>query len=166
MTKSDVKKIGSRQGLISVGFGLLIAQLIMTCFSSLDDGFIKGFFWFTTINYKLNILIGAIILLLSGHFFGEIAAVQIIIKKRNYILVGFLTGLSVLFTTAFLCGWTGFFQEGIDNIGTNDNPFEDYIYKPLFWVTIFGVIPAFLVGIWFGGQIKIKGRKLEIKHSS
>jgi hypothetical protein len=155
MTVKEAKKIGSRQGLFSVGLGLLIAQLIMTWLTS-DNGIIKGFFWFTTISYKFNILIGAIIMLLSGHFFGEIAGTQIIIKKRNYILVGFLTGLAVLFTTAFLCGWTGFFQEGIHNIGTQDDPFEDYIFKPLFWVTMFGLIPAFLVGIWFGGQIKIR----------
>jgi len=165
MSKIEAKRIGSRQGLFSVGLGLLIAQLIMTWLSS-ENGIIKGFFWFSTISYKLNILVGAIIMLLSGHFYGEIAGIQIIIKKRNFILIGFLTGFAVLITTAFLCGWTGFFQEGIHNIGTEDDPFEDYIFKPLFWVTMFGLIPAFVVGIWFGGQIKIKGRKLELKHSS
>jgi hypothetical protein len=158
MTETEAKKIGSRQGLICVGLGLLIAQLIMTWMTS-DDGIIKGFLWFTTINYKLNILIGAIIMLLCGHFYGQIAGSQIIIKKRNHILIGFLTGIAVLITTAFLCGWTGFFQEGIDNIGTEDNPFQDYIIKPLFWVAIFGIVPALLVGIWFGGQIKRKGKK-------
>jgi hypothetical protein len=32
MTENEAKKIGSRQGLISVGIGLLVAQLIMTLF--------------------------------------------------------------------------------------------------------------------------------------
>ena len=32
MTEIEAKKIGSRQALISVGIGLLIAQLIMTLF--------------------------------------------------------------------------------------------------------------------------------------
>ena len=154
MTETESKRIGSRQGLIAVGAGLLIAQFIMTLMISSDEGVIRAFFWFTTINYKLNIFIGAVIMLLCGHFYGQIAGKQIIVKKRNFVLVGFLCGMSVLLTTAFLAGWTGFFQEGIDNIGTNDNPFEDYIYKPLFWVTVFGIIPALLVGIWFGGQIK------------
>lgn len=159
MTEIEAKKIGSRQGLISVGIGLIIAQLIMTALISSDEGFLKAFFWFTTIDYKLNILIGAIIMLLCGHIFGQIAGTQIIIKKRNFILIGFLCGMAVLLTTSFFSGWTGFFQEGVDNIGTNDNPFEDYIFKPLFWVTVFGIIPALLVGIWFGGQIKRKGQK-------
>ncbi|MEI6946714.1 hypothetical protein V9K67_05885 [Paraflavisolibacter sp. H34] len=159
MTAEEAKKIGSRQGLISIGWGLIIAQLIMTLFISLDKGFIKAFFWFANVEYKLNILIGAIIMLLCGHFYGQIAGTQIIVKNRNFIVVGILCGMAVLLTTAFLCGWTGFFQEGLDNTGTNDNPFEDYIYKPFFWVTTFGIVPALLVGIWFGGQIKRKGRR-------
>ncbi|QNA45769.1 hypothetical protein [Lacibacter sediminis] len=158
MTVTEAKKIGSRQGLLSVIIGLIIAQLIMTGLISSDKEFIKAFFWFTTIDYKLNIFIGAAIMLICGHLYGQIAGTQILIKKRNFILVGFLSGMAVLLTTAFFAGWTGFFQEGLDNIGTNDDPFEDYIFKPLFWVTIFGFIPALLVGIWFGAQIKRKAR--------
>jgi hypothetical protein len=158
MTIDEAKKIGSKQGLICAALGVLIAQLIMT-WMTLDEGFIKAFFWFMTINYKLNIFIGVIIMLASGHLHGQLAGKAILIKKRNFILVGFLCGMAVLLTTAFLSGWTGFFQEGIYNIDTDDNPFVDYIFKPLFWVTIFGVIPALLVGIWLGGQIKRKGRK-------
>lgn len=147
MTEIEAKKIGSKQGLLSVGIGLLIAQLIMTLFSS-------NFFWFTSASFKLNLAIGIIIMLLSGHLFGQLAGIAILIKKRNYILTGFLNGMAVLMTTAFLSSWVGFFQEGFDNIGTNDNPFEDYIFKPIFWIFLFGLLPSFLVGIWFGKQIK------------
>jgi hypothetical protein len=166
MTEAEAKQIGSRQGLISVVIGLLIAQLIMTTLISSDDGFLKSFFWFTTISYKLNILVGAIIMLISGHFFGQLAGKAILLKRKNFIVVGFLSGMAVLLTTAFLSGWTGFLREGIRNIGTNENPFEDYIFKPLFWVTLFGAIPAFIVGIWFGRQIKVKGKKREFRHST
>ena len=163
MTEKEAKKIGSLKGLIAVGIGLLIAQVIMTALLSTDEGLMKAFFWFTTFSYKLNILIGAIIMLLSGLVFGAWAGKAILIKGKNFILVGFLSGMAVLISTAFMCGWTGFIQEGIDNIGTEDNPFEDYILKPLFWVTIFGAVPAFLVGIWFGKQIKVAGKKLHNK---
>ncbi|MEJ8818218.1 hypothetical protein [Lacibacter sp. H407] len=159
MTETEAKKIGSRQGLVCAGLGLFIAQLTMTTMISSDQNLFKAFFWFTRVNYKLNLFIGVIILLLCGHFYGQLAGKAILIKKRNPILVGFLCGMTVLFTTAFASSWTGFFQEGIDNIGTNDNPFEDYIFKPLYWVTLFGIIPALLVGIWFGRQIKRKGQK-------
>lgn len=153
MNEIEAKKIGSRQGVLSVGMGLLIAQLIMTWFSS-GNGIVQGFFWFTTFSYNLNIVIGAIIMLISGHFFGQLAGKAILIKKRNYILTGFLCGMAILMTTAFLSSWTGFFQEGLDNIGTNDNPFNDYIFKPVYWIFSFGIFPVFLVGIWFGRKIK------------
>ncbi len=153
MTEIEAKKIGSRQGLISVGLGLLIAQFIMTWFSS-DNGIVKGFFWFTSFSYNSNLIIGGIIMLISGHIFGQLAGKAILIKKRNCILTGFLCGMAILLTTAFLSSWMGFFQEGISNIGTEDNPFVDYIYKPVFWIFFFGLIPVFLVRIWFGRQIK------------
>ncbi len=129
MTEIEAKKIGSRQALISVGIGLLIAQLIMTWFSS-DNGIVNGFFWFTTFSYNLNLLIGALIMLLSGHLFGQIAGKAILIKKRNYILTGFICGMAILITTAFLSSWIGFFQEGINQ--TLGNPYQDYILNPYF----------------------------------
>ncbi|WP_373060435.1 hypothetical protein [Zunongwangia sp. H14] len=159
MTLTEAKKIGSRQGLISVGLGLLIAQLIMTLMISTDEGFIKAFFWFTDIDYWINILIGAVIMLACGHFYGQLAGKLILIKKWKSVLTGFLIGLAVILTTTFFASWTGFIQEGIDNIGTNDDPFFDYIFKPMYWVTMFGLIPAVVVGAWFGGRIKKIGKE-------
>ncbi len=157
MTITEAKKIGSRQGLISVSLGILIAQLIMTLMISTDVGFFKAFFWFTNITYWINILIGVVIMLGCGHFYGQLAGKLILIRKWNYVLTGFLIGLAIILTTAFFASWTGFIQEGIDNIGTNDDPFFDYIFKPMYWVTMFGFIPALIVGAWFGGRIKKKG---------
>ena len=161
MTKGEAKKIGGRQGLFSVGIGLLIAQLIMTFFISSDIGFARAFFWFMTFDCKINIVVGAVIMLLCGHFYSEIAGEQILLKKRNFIIVGFLCGMAVLLTTAFFSGWMGFFQEGFENVGTNDNPFFDYIFKPFYWVTLFGIVPALLIGIWFGKQVKSKGEVIK-----
>lgn len=159
MTLTEAKRIGSRQGLISVGLGALIAQMIMTLIIASDNGFIRAFLWFTRIDYWLNILIGVIIIFACGYFYGQLAGNLILLKKWNHILTGFLTGLAVIVTTTFFASWTGFIQEGIDNIGTNDDPFFDYIFKPMYWVILFGLIPALLVGIWFGRQIKKKGQE-------
>lgn len=162
MKENEAKIIGSKQGLICAGLGIVIAQSIMTAMFSSDLNLVNAFLWFTRVNYKLNLFLGVIILLLCGHFYGQLAGKAILIKKQNYILVGFLVSIAVLLTTAFLSSWTGFFQEGIENIGTNDDPFEDYIFNPLYWVTIFGIVPAFIVGLWFGRQIKVKGKKFDI----
>ncbi len=153
MTEREAKKIGSRQGLLSVGIGLLTAQILMMWFFS-QHGIIQGFLWFTTFRYNLNVVIGAIIMLLSGHVFGQIAGKAILLQKRNYLLIGIVCGLAVLTTSAFLASWIAFFQEGIPLLGTNDDPFFDYIYKPVFWIVCGGILPVVFVGMWFGRQIK------------
>ena len=130
--------------------------MITVIFSSYG-GFAESFYWFTTMHIGLNIVIGICVMLASGYIYGGFAGKQILLNKRNWILAGSLCGITVLLTTAFLCGWTGFFQEGIKNLGTNDDPFEDYIFKPFFWIATFGIIPAILVGIWYGWRIKRLG---------
>jgi hypothetical protein len=153
MTVEEAKNIGSRQALKSVGIGLLIAQVIMTLLSS-GSGFLKGFLWFTDISYKLNLTAGIIIMLLCGYYCGRRAGFEILIKKLNYNWVGFKYGIITLMAATFLASWIGFFQEGIQLIGTGDNPYNDYIFKPLFWVFVFGLLPVIFVGFWFGRQIK------------
>lgn len=152
----EAKAIGSRQGLISVALGVLIAQLIMTLMFSIDKGFIKAFFWFTETDYWINILIGIVIMFACGYFYGQVAGKLILIKKWNYALTGMMIGMAIMLTTIGIASWVGFIQEGIDNVGTNDNPFFNYILKPIYWVAVFGSIPALMVGIWFGKQIKKK----------
>lgn len=161
MNLSNAKIIGSKQGLISVGFGVLIAQLIITFMLSFDEGIIDAFFWFIDIDFLLHIIIGVIIMFVCGHLYGKLAGKLILNRKFNYLLVGSLCGLAVILTTTFFASWTGFIQEGLDNIGTNDNPFFDYIFKPMYWVTLVGFIPAILVGFWFGHSIFKKGNKYQ-----
>lgn len=152
----EAKAIGSRQGLISVALGVLIAQLVMTLMFSIDKGFIKAFFWVTETDYWINIVIGIVIMFACGHFYGQVAGKLILIKKWNYALTGMMIGMAIILTTIGIASWVGFIQEGIDNVGTNDNPFFNYILKPIYWVAVFGSIPALMVGIWFGKQIKKK----------
>lgn len=156
MTKTEAKKIGRRQGLISVGLGLLVAQLIMTRISS-QEGILKGFFWFTDFNYLPNILVGVLSIILSGLYFGQLAGILILLRKWNHMLTGFVTGLVVIVSATFVASWIGFFQEGIKYIGMNHDPFSDYIITPIVTVTIFGLIPVLIIGIWFGISIKNKG---------
>jgi hypothetical protein len=158
MEITRAEKIGSRQAIKGVTIGLIIAQLIMTLLSS-DNGFINGFCWFMHFNYNLNLLIGAFCMYLCGHLFGQRAGYEIIINSKNSLLVGFKYGLLIIVTTAFLSSLTGFFQEGIDKIGKDDDPFVDYIFKPVFWIFIFGIIPCLFVGLWFGNSIKRQGEK-------
>ena len=160
MTPSIARKIGSRQALVAVGIGVLIAQIIIASMISAGEGFIRSFFWFFDEKIWLNILSGVVIMFFCGHYYGQLAGKLILIKNWNYALIGCLTNLAILLTTAFLASWIGFFQEGIANISTDNNPFFDYIFKPVYWVMIFGSIPAMIVGIWLGKRIKTRGSRL------
>ncbi len=157
MTIKEAKKIGGRQGIIFVGLGLLIAIVMIIAFMLFDKVYSSSYYRILY-KFRLNIFIGVIIMLLCGHFFGQLAGKVILINKWNFILVGILSSMAVLFSTAFLAGWTGYFQEGFDYMGASADRFKCYIYKPFYWITNAGIIPTFILGIWFGIRIKKHNR--------
>lgn len=155
MTIEEAKKIGSEQAMKAVGIGLLIAQLIMTLLSS-DNGLLKGFLWFTHVSFGLNLVIGIIIMLLGGYYFGQRAGFEILVKEKSYTWIGLKYGMLTLLTSTFLSSWIGFFQ---NEFNKNDplfdyGPFHDYIIKPTLLIFEFGFFPVLFVGFWFGKQIK------------
>jgi len=152
MTVKIAQQIGSKNAIISVVTGLVIAQCIMMYFS-FGDSHSSSILWFVEFGYTINILAGVILSLITAHYFGKIAGKRILIDKKNSIITGIATGFAIILTTTFFASLIGFFQEGIQNVGTNDNPFVDYIIKPIFWVLFFGLIPVLLVGTLFGKSI-------------
>ena len=151
-------RIGRTEAFKSVTVGLLIAQVIMMLLSS-ERGFIGAFLWFSDLSYQLyNLVIAIVAMYLSAYVFGGMAGISIIIWRWNYLWTGFLYGLLILVCATFLAGWTGFFQEMLDDFSSNGSPFFDYIIKPLFWVTVTGFLPVLVVGFWFGSRIYKKGR--------
>jgi hypothetical protein len=153
MTKKDAMRIGSNEGLLSATIGIVIAYSIMGLFTA-------NVFWLTEISFKINIFVGVFILLICSHWAGRLSGRLILIRQFHPIIVGPLAGMAVLLVTAFLSGWLGFFQEGLDNSNYYD-AFEDYIFKPLYWVSILGLLPALITGVFFGYRIKRKGRNLQ-----
>ena len=154
MTVAEAKRTGSTQALIAGGAGIVIAQFIMTLFYGSERSLIDRLCGFWGEGHAANILIGIAILLTFAHIYGQIAGRAILISGRHYLLWGCLCGMAVLLSTALLCGWTGFVQEGIPLLGTDDNPYEDYIFKPFLWVSIIGLLPALLLGAWFGWRLR------------
>lgn len=158
MDRSTAQQIGSQWGLALVTTGTLIAYLIpATLFT--NDGKID-WLWILDWDYWFNLFIGLGIFFFLGYYFGKKAGYQILIKKRNPYLIGVSYSLLTLFCTAFLCGWTGFFQEGIDDLSYSiTEPFVDYIVKPLYWISLFGFLPALICGLFFGKGIQYCGNK-------
>ncbi|WP_170148078.1 hypothetical protein [Marinoscillum furvescens] len=156
-THMTSQQIGSRIAVKSALIGIAIAYLIMSTLIGLDEG-ITAIFWLAEVDYWPHLLFGAFSLTLMGSIFGRLAATEIIERKKDHSWVGIKYGFLTLITGTLIGSTVGFLQEGLDNIGTPDNPFEDYYFKPLFWVIIFGSIPVLLVGLWFGRTIKKAGK--------
>ncbi|WP_298313211.1 hypothetical protein [uncultured Aquimarina sp.] len=148
MTSEIAKNIGIRKALQSATIGMFIAFLFMIL---LSGGNLQ---WMAEWNYWINIIIGIGIFYGLAYFFGKNAGHEILIQKKSSGKVGAKYGFLTLIITAFLVGWTGFMQEGMEPYDTFWDSFEDYIMKPFFWITIVGLLPAILVGVLFGKWIK------------
>lgn len=157
MTKESAEKIGIRVAIISVSIGIILAYLIPTWI--FWDGTSKSFTWIFDIGFWFYVLMGIVFFYGMGYFFGKKAGTEILLKKRNYILTGMKYGILTLITATFLKSLIGFFQEGIADIGGFSNPFYDYIFKPMYWILIYGILPAIIVGILFGLTIKMNEKK-------
>jgi hypothetical protein len=161
--KKTAKQIGQRLAIKSGLIGLLIGY---TAFAGLlfswGMKFKKALFWIVEIEFGYHLIIGAIGLMTMSYFFGQLAGIDILVKRKNELWTGVKFGLVILVTGTLIGGSVGFIEEGLDNIGTHDDPFYDYYFKPLFWVTMFGIIPVIVVGLWFGRQIKKQGLKVRV----
>jgi hypothetical protein len=154
MNTLNAKKIGSKEALKAVIAGIIIAYLIMTW---LSDGFafLHALTWIKNIDYKFNLIVGGIAILLAGHYFGQHAGAEILINRKNKYWTGIKYGLLTVLTATVSGSLVGVLQ----NIGIDDNVFFDYIVKPLFWVMLFGILPIIIVGLWFGISIKMHDKR-------
>ena len=148
------KKVGSTQALKGVALGLIIAYLIMTWFSQ-GFGLIYALSWIKDIDYKFNLMIGVIAIFLAGHLLGQKAGFEILIKNKNKFWTGIKYGFLIVFAATFAGSLVGIFE----NIGIDDKVFLNYIVKPFFWVTFFGLIPIIVIGLWFGNSINKKASR-------
>ena len=148
MTPELAKNIGIKRAIQSATIGLSIAFLFMTLLAG------GSLLWMADWNYWINIIIGIVIFYGLAYLFGKNAGYEILIKKKDSDKVGAKYGFLTLIITAFLVGWTGFVQEGMEPYDTFWDSFEDYIFKPFFWIMVIGILPALLIGMLFGKWIK------------
>ena len=171
MNPITAKKIGSSLAMKSVTIGLVIAYSIMVALCGGYDNFVHQLLWIVDwlkSEFLPHTIIGIIAFYTCGYFFGSMAGNDILVKRLNYILVGSLWGLRTLLSTVFLTSLTGFFLgimhslhylQTIEDMKHStfiyDN-FIDYIVKPMFWFSIFGILPTIVIGILFGWHIEKK----------
>ncbi len=163
MDINTAKQIGQRLAIKSGLIGLLIAYSIFGgLLYSWGMELWKAVFWIFDVEFWYSLIVGAIGLMTMAYIFGRLAGVEILIKKRNELLTGIKYGLLTLVTGTLIGSSVGFIQEGIDNFGGFTNPIYDYYFKPMYWVTIYGIVPVIIVGLWFGRQIKRQGLKINV----
>jgi hypothetical protein len=160
--KGLAKQIGQRLAVESALIGLLIAYSIVggLLLSTSNMNFGKALFWILDVGFWYHLIIGALGLVTMAYLFGQRAGVEILVKQKNDLWTGVKYGLITLLTGTLIGSSVGFIQEGLHNIGGFSNPFYDYYFKPLYWVTVFGTIPVVIVGLRFGRQIKRRGLKI------
>ena len=126
----------------------------------------KAVFWILDVGFWYHLIMGAFGLLTMAYFFRQHAGVEISVKRKNDLWTGVKYGLITLLTGTLIGRSVRFFQEGLHNIGGFSNPFYDNYFKPLYWVTMFGIIPVVIVGLWFGRQIKRRGLKINVRQDA
>jgi hypothetical protein len=157
MRDKKARNTGSRLALQSTFTGLVIAYLLMSWFS--NDGYngLLGLLWILNVDCRQNIFVGALVLIVIGVVLGRHAGFRIIVEHANPYWTGIKCGLLTLWAAAFGGSMVGFLGEGLIKIA-NPGTFHDYIFKPMYWVTIFGIIPSSLVGAWFGKRVQRSGQ--------
>ena len=159
MDIKTAKYIGQGLAIKSALIGLLIAYIIFAWVTyNWDQNLSKALFWILYVEFWYHLMIGAFGLLTMAYFFGQLAGVEILVKRKNELWTGIKYGLITLVTGTLIGSSVGFIQEGIDNIGGFSNPFYDYYFKPMYWVITFGIAPVIIIGLWFGRQIKKQGK--------
>lgn len=167
MDTKTAKQIGQRLAMKSALLGLLIAYILFALLTyRFGENLSKAIFWIFDVEFGYNLLVGAIGLLGMAYFFGQFAGVKILIKRRNEIWTGIMYGLITLLTGTVIGSSVGFVQEGMGSNRGFSDPIYDYYFKPLYWVTLFGLVPVIIVGFWFGRQIRKQGQKVEMSADS
>ena len=156
MDDKRAKSIGSKEGIFAVTLGLAITQVLMVILS-LENGILKALFWFDDFDGILSICIVVPIVYLCGHFYGQRAGKAILKRHKNYNWVGVKFGFYTLFLAILTSSFIDFVEYGVEKVGERgEQPFLQYVLKPMYFQTMIGIIPALLIGLWFGLRIKKK----------
>ena len=149
------RKIGRYSALKFISVGLFLAYFIMAILVS-GDGIYKAIFWITEVdmNFILMVIVSIITLYVLGYLFGGLAGIDIVIKHKNFIWIGIMYSFITVITSVFLTCLVSFFRATIQDQTMNENLIVDYIFKPIFIISVFGFVPIVIVGLLFGNQIK------------
>ena len=158
--KTEFEKYAQRSGTIASLIGLVVGYLCIAILFGLDDGIIKGLRWGKRLDdIWPNLTLGCTGMVLTAYW---ITGRKL---NPNNVFAGTLTGAAFALVSLFLgtiVGSTlGFLQEAHFESWPEqlpDNLF-DYYVKPLFWIALFGTLPAAIIGGIWGALLHHKQKR-------
>ncbi len=156
------KRIGSKYALISISLGLSIAAVFMIILSNASESWTDTTETFLSIimDFKLIFGFSVLVFYFSAYMFGKIAGKQILLHGRNYILVGIVTGFLILISATLTGSLVGFMYN-VGNASNMSATVNNYFYKPITWVILFGTVPVLAVGSLYGYLVIRQKRMLK-----
>jgi fructose-specific phosphotransferase system IIC component len=148
--KSQCENAIVKLTFIFATFGLLAALLL----AMLLFGFI-GLGTFTS-RFLASFIAAIVGLYAAALFFGKIAS-RLINENRNTNLKLGVIGVGVAWgclLVSVLAGSSVEFFAEIKRSPSLSQAFFDYIFKPLFWVMLFGIIPALFLGRLYATRLR------------
>lgn len=140
--KNHYKSAAAKCSLLFATIGLLSALLFLALLDGLS---LIGYF-------PKSIMTAVVALYFAAAYFGSVAG-SLIYESRGAGLGVWLTGIGL----AWLClGISVLAGSSVEFLSTNRSfeDFGDYIFQPLMWVLLVGIIPAFVLGLLYTATVK------------
>ncbi len=149
-------KVAQNIGLKLIMKYTLIGMLIASCLMTLLHG-TKGLkYMFEWIPQYSPPLIFGIVGLIFGSFIGGKLAGKMIYKCGYAELWGVISAFLVVWNAFLISSVYMIFSELIKHQTRIGELIEDYLFKPLYWITIIGLIPIVILGVLFGNKLNRK----------
>ena len=153
MMKDQCKDVALKQSLVFATYGLLAALLLTVLLFGFDG--VRGLF--SKLQSSISIIVAIVALYAATAILGIIAGNLICRIGRRQDFMIWIIGIGLAWGALFVSVVAGssvlFFSE-MGNSPNMSEAFEDYLAKPVFWVMLFGGIPALVLGLLYGAQVK------------
>ena len=155
MSKTIARYTGARFGIIGALGGLALAYAMYTCMLVVAmDTWSHAAGWIVHVKFALNISIGAVATLCASWYLGQKAGINILIQRKNYVVVGITSGFMSVWIGSLIGSVPGFLAQSLGNNGFNFVTVFDYLGKPVIALTAVGTVPIVVVGLWTGKKIR------------
>jgi len=135
---------------VLIGAGI---AMIFMCALHSPKGLIHMFDWF--FDYSPPLLFGIAGLFIGAYLSGGLSA-KMILNNRNPELTGIFSAYLVIWFSVLITSIYMVVEASLTHPQTLLENLEDYAFKPFYWITIFGTIPAVVLGAIYGARISRK----------